>query len=103
MNNVVKTQFAGRSPFKKPVQEVDLTTLKITDDQPKGRMSRSYKYDSLFRQLAPGKSVSCKPENCDLIAQALRSYAERKNKKWKVSMSKWYTSTTGRVFVLEKK
>lgn len=103
MSNVVQTQFAGKNPFRTVPKEVNVDSIKITDDKPKGRILRSYKYDPIFKQLAPGKSISCKSEDADSLAQALRSFVKRKNKKWKVSMSKWYTATTGRVFVEELK
>jgi hypothetical protein len=102
MNNVIKTTFAGRSPFSKPTKEVDVTTLRITADKPKKRTTRFYKYDPIFKDLDIGKSLSCKPEDCDKVAQALRSYVQRHNKPWTVKGQMYYTKTTARVFVLEK-
>jgi cobalamin biosynthesis Co2+ chelatase CbiK len=104
MNNVIQTTFAGKNPFKKskPVKEVDITTVRITNDQPKKRVARFYKYDSIFKDLDIGKSLSCKSEDCDKVAQALRSYVKRHNKKWLVKGTIYYTKTTARIFVLEK-
>lgn len=101
MNNVVQTQFVGRSPFKPQPKEVDVSTLRITDDKKKVRAFKSYKYDPIFKQLAPSKSVACRSEDTDKICQALRGYIKRKNKPWKVSAVSYYTATTGRVFVEE--
>jgi len=105
MNNVIKTQFAGKNPFKpqRQVKEVDVSTLRVTDDKPKKRVARNCKYDKLFDGLAVGKSLSCKSEDCDKVAQALRSYVRRYNKPWKVKGTMYYTKTTARIFVLEKK
>jgi hypothetical protein len=102
MNNVIKTTFAGRSPFGKSTKEVDITTLRVTTDKPKKRVARFYKYDSIFKDLDVGKSLSCKPEDCDKVAQALRSYVKRQNKLWLIKGQMYYTKTTARVFVLEK-
>ena len=102
MNNVIKTTFAGRSPFGKTTKEVDMTALRITTDKPKKRVARFYKYDTFFKDLDIGKSLSCKPEDCDKVAQALRSYVQRHNKPWTVKGQMYYTKTTARVFVLEK-
>jgi len=101
MNNVVQTKFVGRSPFKPQPKEVDVSTLRITDDKKKVRAFKVYKYDPIFKQLAPSKSIACKSEDTDKICQALRGYIKRKNKPWKVSAVSYYTATTGRVFVEE--
>jgi cobalamin biosynthesis Co2+ chelatase CbiK len=104
MNNVIQTTFAGKNPFtKKAVREVDVSTLRITNDKPKKRVARFYKYDSIFKDLDIGKSLSCKPEDCDKVSQALRSYAQRHHKSWKIKGQMYYTKNTSRVFVLEKK
>jgi len=103
MNNVIQTTFAGKSPFKKQVKEVDVSTIRITNDKPKKRTTRFYKYDLIFKDLDIGKSLSCKSEDCDKVAQALRSYVKRFNKPWLVKGQAYYTKTTGRIFVLEKK
>jgi cobalamin biosynthesis Co2+ chelatase CbiK len=104
MNNVIQTTFAGKNPFtKKAVREVDISTLRITNDKPKKRVARFYKYDSIFKDLDIGKSLSCLPEDCDKVSQALRSYAQRNKKPWKVKGQMYYTKNTSRVFVLEKK
>jgi hypothetical protein len=102
MNNVIKTKFVGRSPFR-TVKEVDVATLRVTTDKPKKRVARFYKYDSVFKDLDIGKSLSCKPEDCDKVAQALRSYVKRQNKPWLVKGQMYYTKITARVFVLEMK
>ena len=104
MNNVIQTTFAGKNPWnKKTVNEVNIATLRITNDQPKKRVARFYKYDSLFKELDIGKALSCKSEDCDKVAQALRSYVKRCSKPWAIKGQTYYTKTTGRIFVLEKK
>jgi len=102
MSNVIQTTFAGKSPFKKQVKEVDVSSIRITNDKPKKRTTRFYKYDPIFKDLDIGKSLSCKSEDCDKVAQALRSYVKRFNKPWLVKGQAYYTKTTGRIFVLEK-
>jgi hypothetical protein len=104
MNNVIKTQFAGKNPFKpaKAIKEVDIATLRITTDKPKKRTARNCKYDVVFKDLDVGKSLSCKSEDCDRVSQALRGYIERNQKPWKVKGQMYYTKTTARIFVLEK-
>ncbi len=102
MSNVIQTTFAGKSPFR-VVKEVDITTLRVTSDKPKKRTARFYKYDPIFKDLDIGKSVSCQPEDCDKVAQALRSYIQRNKKPWHVKGQMYYTKTTSRVFVLEMK
>jgi hypothetical protein len=105
MNNVIKTQFAGKNPFapKRQSTEVDVTTLRVTTDKPKKRVYRNFKYDALFKDLDIGKALSCKSEDADRVAQALRNYIERNEKPWKVRIQTYFTKTTGRVFVLEMK
>lgn len=105
MNNVIKTQFAGKNPFKgkREIKEVDINTLRVTTDKPKKRVVHNCKYDKLFGELEVGKSLSCKSEDCDKVAQALRSYVKRYNKPWTVKGTMYYTKTTARIFVLEKK
>ena len=102
MNNVIQTTFAGKNPFKKQLKEVDVSSIRITNDKPKKRTTRFYKYDPIFKDLDIGKSLSCKSEDCDKVAQALRSYVKRFNKPWCVKGQAYYTKTTGRIFVLEK-
>jgi hypothetical protein len=102
MSNVIKTTFAGKSPFRN-VKEVDITTLRVTTDKPKKRVARFYKYDIIFKDLDIGKSLSCQPKDCDKVAQALRSYVQRNKKPWLVKGQMYYTKTTARVFVLELK
>jgi hypothetical protein len=103
MNNVIQTTFAGKSPFKKQVKEVDVSSIRITHDKPKKRAVRFYKYEPLFKDLGIGKSLSCKSEDCDKVAQALRSYVKRNKKPWLIKGQMYYTKTTARVFVLEMK
>jgi hypothetical protein len=104
MNNVVRTTFAGKSPFPKSIpKEVDMSTLRITTDKPKQRVNHNCKYDKLFDQLEIGKSISCKSQDCDKVAQALRGYIKRYNKPWQVKGTMYYTKTTARIFVLDKK
>lgn len=105
MSNVIKTQFVGKNPFRegKKVQEVDIRTLRVTTDKPKKRVARFYKYQPIFKELDIGKSLSCKSEDCDKVAQALRAYVRRENKPWTIKGQMYYTKTTARIFVLEKK
>jgi len=104
MNNVIQTTFAGKNPFnKKGVKEVDVSTLRVTNDQPKKRVARFYKYEAIFKELDIGKSLSCQPKDCDKVAQALRSYVKRLKKPWRIKGQMYYTKTTARVFVLEMK
>jgi len=104
MTNLIKTQFAGKNPFvpKREVNEVDVTTLRVTTDKPKKRMYRNFKYDAIFKDLDIGKSLSCKSEDADRVAQALRNYIDRNEKPWKVQIQTYFTKTTGRVFILAK-
>jgi len=97
--NVIKTKFVGRHPFKS--EGVDVTTLRVTNDKPIGRRPKTHKYDDVFSQLSPGKSIACKSDDADRLSQAVRSFVIRNKKDWKVSMCKYYTKTTGRVFILE--
>ena len=105
MNNVVQTKFVGKNPFmpKRAVKEVDITTIRVTNDKPKKRVARNCKYDGIFKDLDIGKSLSCKSEDCDRVAQALRGYIQRNEKPWQVKGTMYYTKTTARIFVLEKK
>jgi hypothetical protein len=104
MSNVIQTQFAGKNPFKpkRQVKEVDVSTVRITDDKPTKKTVSFYKYDALFNDLDIGKSLACKSEDCDKVAQALRSYITRHNKPWFVKGQMYYTPKTARVFVLGK-
>lgn len=102
MSNVIKTTFAGKSPFRN-TKDVDITTLRVTNDKPKKRVARFYKYDIIFKDLDVGKSLCCQPEDCDKVAQALRSYVKRHNKPWRIKGQMYYTKNTSRVFVLEMK
>jgi hypothetical protein len=102
MSNVIKSKFVGKNPFKPSFKEVDIASIKITNDQPKKRIARNGKYDSVFKDLEVGKSLSCKSEDCDRVSQALRGYIERNEKPWKVKGTMYYTKTTARIFVLEK-
>lgn len=104
MSNVIQTQFVGKNPFKKrDVKEVDIASIRVTNDKPKKRVARNYKYDALFKDLDIGKALSCKSEDCDKVAQAVRSYAVRNNKPWKIKGQMYYTKNTARIFVLEMK
>ena len=102
LNMMIKTQFIGRNPFKKPPQ-IDISTLRVTNDKPKKRTSYSFKYEAIFKELDIGKSVACEPEDCDKVSQALRAYIVRNNKPWSVKSQRRYTKSSGRIFVLEKK
>jgi hypothetical protein len=102
MNNVIKTSFAGKNPFKTQYFPIDLATIKITADKPKKRKPTNSRYQDLFAQLDVGKSLSCLPGDCDKIGQALRDYIRRNELKWTVKVQSNYSKTTGRVFVLAK-
>lgn len=101
MSAVIKTQFAGKNPFKKFPDMVDITTIRITADKPKQKIQTG-KYYHLFGQLELGKTLSCKSEDTDRLAQALRNYAKKFNLPWRIKSATYYTKTTGRVFVLPK-
>jgi hypothetical protein len=104
MSETIQTTFVGKNPFmpKRNAHEVDVTTLRVTTDKPKKRVYRNFKYDHLFNELDLGKSLACKSEDADRVAQALRGYIERNEKPWKVQIQTYFTKTTGRVFILAK-
>ena len=101
MTQVIKTSFAGKNPFKAIPVLVDLSTVRVTNDKPKQKVQLG-KYDELFGQLQLGKTLSCKSEDTDRLAQALRNYAKKFNLPWRIKSATYYTKTTGRVFVLPK-
>jgi hypothetical protein len=103
MNNVIKTSFVGKNPFKEKYTPIDVSTIKITNDKPKSRRPTNSRYDALFEQLEVGKSLSCLPKDCDKVGQALRDYIRRNGLNWMVKVQSAYSKTTGRVFVLAKK
>jgi hypothetical protein len=103
MNNVVRTTFAGKNPFKPQYVPIDLNTIRVTSDKPKSRKPTYSRYENLFSQLEVGKSLSCLPKDCVKIGQALRDYVRRNGLNWTVKVQSNYNKTTGRVFVLEKK
>jgi hypothetical protein len=102
MNTVIKTTFAGKSPFKALHSPIDIGTIKITNDKPKVRRPTNYKYESIFTQLDIGKSLACLPQDCDKIGQALRDYIRRNELNWTVKVQSSYSKTSGRVFVIAK-
>lgn len=102
MNNVIKTSFVGRNPFKEKSKQVNLDTIKITADKPRPRRASNFKYEGIFSQLVVGKSLSCLPNDCDKIGQALRDYIRRNGLDWTVKVQSNYSKTTGRVFVLAR-
>lgn len=102
MNNVIKTSFAGKNPFKAQYVPIDVSTIKITTDKPKKRKPTKSRYEGLFSQLDVGKSLACLPRDCDKIGQALRDYIRRNELKWTVKVQSNYSKTTGRVFVLAR-
>ena len=102
MSQVIKTSFIGRNPFKEKSKPVNLETVKITADKPKPRRASNFKYEEIFSQLVVGKSLSCLPDDCDKIGQALRDYIRRNGLDWTVKVQSHYNKTTGRVFVLER-
>lgn len=102
MNNVIKTSFAGKNPFKAQYFPIDLATIKVTNDKPKKRKAPNSRYQDVFAQLDVGKSLSCLPGDCDKIGQALRDYIRRNELKWTVKVQSNYSKTTGRVFVLAR-
>lgn len=102
MNNVIKTTFAGKSPFKALHSPIDIGTIKITSDKPKVRRPTNFKYESIFTQLDINKSLACLPQDCDKIGQALRDYIRRNELNWTVKVQSSYSKTSGRVFVIAK-
>jgi len=102
MNNVIKTSFVGKNPFKEQRPPVDVSAIRVTTDKPKNRRPTNFKYEALFEQLEVGKSLACLPRDCDKVGQALRDYIRRNELKWTVKVQSNYTKATGRVFVLAK-
>lgn len=99
MNAVIKTNWVKVKSGKK--QLVDVTTLKITDDQYTGRRVTNHRYDFIFNKLKYGQSISCPKGNAGTICNALRDYLRRKNKKGKVRSVEHFDATTSRVWLLE--
>lgn len=102
MNNVIKTSFVGKNPFKAQHPPVDIASIKITNDKPKSRRPTNFKYEAVFTQLEVGKSLACLPKDCDKIGQALRDYIRRNELNWTVKVQSSYSKTSGRVFVLPR-
>lgn len=99
---VIKTQFAGKNPFRPASGKTDIDSIRITTDKPKVRRDNIAKYDHLFKQLEVGKTLACRSEDTDRLGQALRGYVKRLGLAWRVKTMTYYTKTTGRVFVLAK-
>ena len=99
MNNVIRTQWQ-----KMPRQHtnVDLTQLKIVDDKYQGRKIQKGKYDDLFSKMKYGQAVSCPSADAQKIANAMRDWLVRVNKKGKVRAVTYHTKTTGRVWLMEQ-
>ena len=103
MNNVIKTAFVGKNPFKAQYAPIDVATIRVTNDKPKKRRPTNSRYEPLFEQLGIGKSLACLPNDCDKVGQALRDYIRRNGLNWMVKVQSNYSKTSGRVFVLERK
>lgn len=82
-------------------QDVDISTLSISDDPLVGRRYREGKYDALFGKLKHGQSIKCSSEDAQKIGNAMRDWAKRLDKKGVVKAVSYYTKTTGRVFWLK--
>lgn len=62
------------------------------------------KYDAIFSQLPVGRSVKCKPEDCNTIAHALRTWGKLQKRNLDVRLDKNFRGTgEGRVFLLGDK
>ena len=86
---------------KRQHQDVDLSTLSITDDPLILRQYKECKYDGIFSKLKHGQSIKCKSEDTQKIGNAMRDWAKRMGRKGKVRGVSYYTKTTGRVFWLK--
>ena len=62
------------------------------------------KYDALFERLPVGRAISCKPEDCNTIAHALRTWGRRNGRDLDVKTDKNYRGTgSGKVFLVGEK
>lgn len=62
------------------------------------------KYDALFERLPVGRAVSCKPEDCNTIAHALRNWGRTNGRNLDVKIDKNYRGTGGgKVFLVGEK
>ena len=81
----------------------DISNLKIVDEQYQGRRIARGKYDDVFGKLKHGQAVSCPSAETQKIANALRDWLKRHNKKGVVKCVTYHTPTTGRVWLMEEK
>ena len=99
MSTVIKTHWQ-KMPRKH--EEVDVDQLKIVDDKYQGRKIQKGKYDAIFGKMKFGQAVSCPSEKTQTIANAMRDWLVRVNKKAKVKAVTYHTKTTGRVWLMEQ-
>ena len=97
---MIKTTFAGKSPFAKSFEVSDLVICK--DPVPSSRLFTKYKYDPVFSKMKKGEAIRCPGDKADRIAAALRSYIKRHDLKAIVKSTPVYQATepTGRVWML---
>ena len=62
------------------------------------------KYDALFEALPIGKAITCKPQDCNTIAHAMRNWGRLNGRTLDVTIDKNYRGTgQGKVFLLGDK
>lgn len=62
------------------------------------------KYDALFEALPIGKAITCKPQDCNTIAHAMRNWGRHNGRTLDVTIDKNYRGTgQGKVFLLGDK
>lgn len=98
---------------KDPKKITDPSKLEIVDDPlpEKRSFSAEYKYDEVFEKLKIGQSLKCTTEETQRIANAMRSWIKRDQRKGVAVLSatnyrdpKTGAETgTGRVFLIAKK
>lgn len=98
MTNVIKTQWVKTKTAKR---SIDISAIKITDDQYTGRRYTQHRYDPIFSKMKYGQSLSCNIGDAQSLCNALRDYLKRKNKKGKVRSVEQFDKTSARVWLLE--
>ena len=85
----------------KPRIKVSAEDLKIVDEKYQGRKIQKGKYDDVFGKMKYGQAISTASEKTQTIANAMRDWLRRVNKKGKVRAVSYHTKTTGRIWLLE--
>jgi len=101
----MKTTFVGKNPFTNvPVDMVDPNFLKIETGPPPTKQYTRSKYDPLFNKLKPDQAVVCERDEAEKVAQALRAFLDKTDKKGFVKTFKLsYEDGKARVFWLSKR